>query len=230
VATANTIISRAMRLGSNLGVGEALSAAEAQNGLEALNAMLDSWANDNMFVFVLTNDIIPITANIASYTIGPTGGTVSVRPIAIDPATYLDIGIVSYPLQQLTTNQYGQVTLKTLAAGIPQAIWYNPTFPNATLTLYPIPSTEATLNLWTTKQITSFPLLTTILNMPPGYEDAIVMSLAEIFGLEFGVEPSQTLARKAMLARKAIKRTNFRPSYLQVPNVLTNSGANFYSG
>lgn len=232
MATAVTMIKRAMRLSGNLGVGEALDDSESADGLEALNSMLDSWANDQMFVYALTLDSIPVTANQASYTVGPTGSFVTARPVDIDTATYLEIAGLSYPLTPLTTAQYGQITLKTLDSSIPEAIWYNPTFPDATVTLYPVPGAAATLKLWSIKQITSFPTLTTILNLPLGYEDAIVMSLAEVFCLEFSTEPTKTLMRKASSARKRIRRVNFRPQFLSMPAEVLAGRARFniYTG
>ncbi len=226
------MIKRAMRLSGNLGVGEALDASEGADGLEALNAMLDSWANDQLFVHVLTLNDITLIPNTAAYTVGPTGGTVTERPVNISDATYALIDGISYPVALLTTAEYGQITLKTTTSPVPEAVWYNPTYPNATVTIYPVPSTTGTLKLWSIKQIQSFSSLTTEINLPPGYEEAIVMSLAEIYGLEFMTEPSMTLMRKAASARRRIKRTNFRPEFLQMPvDVLPGVGRfNIYTG
>lgn len=221
-----------MRLSGNLGVGESLDPSESADGLEALNAMLDSWSNDQMFVYVLALDAIALTPGVPAYTIGPTGGTVSTRPVTVDPATYLDVGGISYPLMLVTTGQYSDITLKTLDTAIPQALWANPTFPNMELTLYPVPSQVATLNLWSVKQLPAFTSLTTPLALPPGTEDAIVMSLAEVFCLEFSTEPTRTLVRKASAARKRIRRTNYRPQFLQMPAEVLAGGSRFniYSG
>jgi hypothetical protein len=232
VATAGDMIKRAMRLSGNLGVGESLDASEGEDGLTALNAMLDSWANDKLFVHVLTLDDITLIPNTAAYTVGPTGGTVTARPVNIDSATYALIDGISYPLAILTTAEYGQITLKTTTSPIPEGVWYNPTYPDATITIYPVPSATGTLKLWSVKQMQSFASLTATLTLPPGYEDAIVFSLAEVFGLEFLTEPSPTLMRKASAARSRIRRTNFVSECLQMPPyVLPGVGRfNIYSG
>lgn len=232
MATANSIIKRAMRLSGNIEVGESLDASESADGLEALNAMLDSWSNDQMFVYALTLDAITLVPGTASYTIGPTGTTVSARPVEVDQSTYLNIGGISYPLMLLTTAQYSDITLKLLDTAIPQALWVNPAYPDMTLTLYPVPNVAGTLNLWSLKQLPAFTSLTTALALPPGTEDAIVMSLAEVFCLEFSTEPSRTLVRKAAAARKRIRRVNFRPKFLQMPAEVLAGGARFniYSG
>jgi hypothetical protein len=232
MATAVSMIERAMRLAGNLGVGEALEAAEAEDGLEALNSMLDSWSTDEMFVYVLSQDAIALTPGLATYTIGPSGSTISGRPVVVNPATYLVIGGISYPITLSTTEQYSDITLKALDTAIPQVLWANPTFPNMTLTLYPVPNIAATLQLWSLKTLQSFPALTTILQLPPGTEEAVVMSLAEVFCLEFSTEPSRTLVRKAAAARKRIRRVNYRPRFLELPAEVLAGGSRFniYSG
>lgn len=232
MATANSMIKRAMRLSGSIAVGDALDASESADGLEALNAMLDSWSNDQMFVYALALDAITLVPGQAAYTIGPSGATVSPRPVEVDQSTYLNIGGISYPLMLLTTAQYSDITLKLLDTAIPQALWVNPTYPDMTLTLYPVPNVTGTLNLWSLKQLPAFTSLTTPLELPPGTEDAIVMSLAEVFCLEFRIEPSKTLVRKASAARKRIRRVNFRPKFLQMPAEVLAGGSRFniYSG
>ena len=227
--TANQMIQRAMRLTGNLAAGETLEPADAADGLDALNTMLDSWATENMFVYVLSQDTIPLTANLASYTIGPTGTFVSTRPVDIEVATYLDFSGVSYPIKTLTTAQYGSIAVKT-QSGIPSAIWYNPTLPNGTLTLYPVPSQAMTLQLWSTKVLIAFPDLTTDVTLPPGYKRAIELSLAEEFAPEFLTEANRTLTLKASTARRNIKRVNLRVPILQMPGALVGGRYNIIAG
>jgi hypothetical protein len=132
----------------------------------------------------------------------------------------------------MTTEQYSDITLKTLDTAFPQSLWANPTYPNMTLTLYPVPNVAGTLELWSIKTLQSFPGLTTVLQLPPGSEDAIVMSLAEVFCLEFSTEPTRTLMRKASAARKRLRRVNYRPRFLEMPAELLSGGTRFniYSG
>ncbi len=232
MTTANSMIERAMRLSGNLGTGEAMEAAEARDGLEALNTMLDSWSTESMFVYVLSEDLFPVVGNTASYTIGPSGSFVGTRPVEVDAASYLDVGGISYPLTPLTTAEYNNVTLKTLNSAIPQGIWYNPSYPNGTITLYPVPNQSMTLHLWSMKVLQSFPSLTTDIALPPGYKRAIELSLAEEFAPEFLTEANRTLVKKAAAARRNIKRINFRPQFLQMPASVLSAGPRFniYTG
>lgn len=227
MTTANGMIERAMRLTGSLGISETLSAAEASDGLDALNTMLDSWSTESLFVYVLSEDAIPVVANTASYTIGPTGSFVGVRPVEVSSSSYLVISGVSYPLSVLTTAEYNGITLKTQNSAIPQAIWYNPTHPNGTITLFPVPNQSMTLRLWSQKVLQSFPALTTEIALPPGYKRAIELSLAEEYAPEFSGVVGRTLAMKAAAARKNIKRINFRPQFLQAPASVLSAGPRF---
>ena len=229
MATALDMITRAMRLIKVYGTGENVGDDEARDGLVSLNAMLDEWANEHLMLYAATLNAIALTPALASYTIGPSGSTITARPVSIDPGTYLDIGGISYPLEIATLDQYNSVVLKALTTSIPQYIFYNPTFPNATVTLYPVPTTTATLNLWTWKPLTTFSTLTQILTLPPGYENAIVYNLAEYLAPEFDGDIHISVHSRAVSAKKKLKRTNFTPMFLEIP-VSVPRRFNIYSG
>jgi hypothetical protein len=229
MATALDLITRAMRIIKVYGTGETVSDAEATDGLASLNAMLEDWANETLMIYVATKDAIVLTPTLASYTVGPSGSTVSARPVSIDPGTYIDIGGVSYPLDVATLDQYNSITIKTLGSSIPRYIFYSPTFPNATVTLYPVPAEAGTLNLWTWKPLATFDNLTDVVSLPPGYTNAIVYNLAEYLAPEYGSEIHISVHGKAMTLKKKLKRTNFTPMFLQFPDEVPR-GFNIYTG
>lgn len=221
-----------MRLLGVISIGEEPSDDESEDGLEALNGMLASWANDNLFVYVRTLDAITLIPGTAAYTVGPTGTTVSARPVDIDPSSYVAVNGISYPLQIATLQEYNAITLKQLTTSIPQALWYEPTFPDGTVTLFPVPQQAMTLNLWSFKQFKEYTDLTVETDLPPGYERAIAYSLAEEIAPEYEVLPSAQVVKTAMNARRMIKRTNFVPMLLSFRgDVLPGNGRfNIYSG
>lgn len=231
MATALDLMTRALRIIKVYGTGETLSDAEAADGLVALNAMLEDWANEHLMIYAATLDSITLTPSLATYTIGPTGTTVTTRPVSIDPGTYLDINGISYPLDIVTLDQYNSVTLKTLNSSIPEYIFYNPTFPDASVTLYPVPSVAATLKLWTWKPLSTFSALTDVVTLPPGYTNAIVYNLAEYLAPEFGADIHISVHSKAATLKKKLKRTNFSPMFLDMPiEVPRNGYFNIYTG
>ena len=224
--TAQKIIARAMRLIGVYGVGDTMGAEEGIDGLASLNAMIDEWANEKLMISAASLDVIALQPNVASYTIGPTGGTVSNYPIEIDPASYIQYNSLSYPLEVLTLAEYNALTLKSLSTLIPESLWYNTTFPNGTVTLYPIPSAVMTLNLWSWKQIASFPALTSLIALAPGYENAIVYNLCEALAPEYGVAVPPLVQKLASTSKKKVKRANFVMPMLSA-GVGVSSGGRF---
>ena len=168
--TAMDIIKRAMRLIGVYSIGETPSADESADALRALNAMLDSWANENLSIYAKTLDTIPLVANDGIYTVGPTGDFITARPIEVSSASYIDYQSVSYPLSIATLNDYNQIPVKTLVTGIPNILYVLPNTPNVQLQLWPVPSATMTLNLWSNKLLQTFGSLTDLMALPPGYE------------------------------------------------------------
>lgn len=70
MATALDVIKGALRRIVSYQSGEAIAAPDAQDCLEALNDMLDSWSTDHLSVFGSTENILQWTANKNQYRIG----------------------------------------------------------------------------------------------------------------------------------------------------------------
>lgn len=213
--TAINLIKRAYRLIGVYSIGETPTSDEAVDGLAALNAMLDEWTTEQLMAYAKTLDSIPLTAGLATYTLGATGSIVTIRPDTISETSYIESQGVSYPLDIFTLEEYNALPQKSISASVPTALWYNPTFPNGTLTVYPVPSAVSTLKLWSIKPV-SYVNLTDEVALPPAYENAITMNLACHLAIEFGVAPNPTLMKKAALAKSKIKRKNYEPSILEV--------------
>ena len=217
MTTALDLIKRSMRLLGVYSIGEQPSADETADSLSALNAMIESWANENLFIYAKTLDQITLTSGVSSYTVGPSGSTITTRPTEVSSASYIDYQGVSYPLMIATLNDYNSIPVKNLVAGIPIEMYVLNGLPNSTLTLWPVPSATMTLNLWSDKPLQSFANASDTVVLPPGYARAIAYSLAEELGPEFDVPVSNDIKLKASHARKVIKRTNTEVPRLGMP-------------
>lgn len=206
-----------MRLNKVLGVGDTVAAEDAEDMLTALNAMLDSWATERLLVYVDSTDTISLTAGDPSFTVGPTGETVSGYPIKVLNSTYVTVSGVDYPVSVISHDQYAAIRLKS-QTGIPQYIFQSSDVPNATMYLYPVPSVSATISLSSQKLLTSFATTATNVTLPAGYENAIVYSLAEETAPEFGAQLDPRVSKKASSLRKKIKRINTTVPQLEMPS------------
>ena len=207
MTTALDLIKRARRLNRTLGIGEVLAAEQSSWGLEALNAMLDAWSIQRLFVYQITEDSAAMVAGTASYTIGASGVINTTRPERIEPSSYVRLSGVDTNLDVLTDAEYNSISVKT-TQGRPSGVFYSRAVPLGTLFFYPVPDAAYTLKLRSWKRLQSFTALTDVLALPAGYEEAIVFSLAETLAAEDGIEPSNTVIRKAASARRALQPNN----------------------
>ena len=205
------IIKRAYRLIGVYSIGETPTADESADGLTALNAMLDEWATESLMAYIKTLDNITLTPGVSVYTIGATGSVVSARPESIDESTYIDYLGVSYPVSVVSLAEYNAITLKNTSTTMPCVLWYKNDFPNGTLTLWPTPSVNVTLKLWSAKPLGGYLNLTDSVSLPPGYENAITFNLAMALAAEFGTAIPITVAKTAATSKKKLKRSNYEP-------------------
>ena len=208
MATALQLITRSMRSARVIGKGESMDDDEAADGLTALNAMLDSWQLERLFVYQIRSEDFTWTANNTSRTVGAAGNFVTDLPTRIDDTCTFTIGVNTYPVKIIDNDRWAAIPDKTSTSTAPQYIY--PEYGAALVTLYayPTPSANITFNMRSTKRLQNFTALTTQMALPPGNEDAIVFSLAERFGVEFGktLLPAATLT--AHRARANLKRIN----------------------
>lgn len=220
MATALDVIKRARRLIKALAVGETLEDELANDGLEALNAMLESWSIDELAVYVTKISTHNLTG-VQSFTIG-TGGTFNVpRPDRIESA-FTTISGNDYPLQIIDNDQWNSITEKDTSATIPAYLKYDANVPLGNISLFPIPL-GGSLTINTYQPLQRFENLTDVLVFPSGYERAIASNLAIEIAPEAGAQVSQELARMARDSKAAIMRINARQPVLGMDSSLISN-------
>jgi hypothetical protein len=210
MATAATIIARAMRLLGELESGGTPEVEEYADGLVALNAMLDTWRNEGLMCFARQEESLTLSASDASYTIGPGGDLVTTRPVLIEKA-WISQGGVDYPVAIIEDDEYASIPMKATAADWPEKANYKATMPAGTLYVYPVPNATRTLKLLTQVPVTAFASTATTVSLPPGWEQAMAANLAVEWAPEFETEASQTVREMARKSKAGIKAVNHRP-------------------
>lgn len=233
MATAGDIISGSLRLIGQLAEGETASAATMQDSLAAMQDMLASWSLERLSVFATQDQVFTWPANTATQTLGPTGSFVGVRPIELDDSTYFvapGTG-VSYGVSIVNEQQYNGIALKGVTSTFPQLVYVSATFPDMTLTIYPVPTTALDWHFVSVSALGSPVGLATGLLFPPGYLRAFRYNLACELAPEFGVEPSAQVQRVAMTAKRNLKRINNPDDLLSMPNgLMVSRRFNIYTG
>jgi hypothetical protein len=232
--TANDIIADAMVEAKVIAAGEAVPGAEIDTLLRKLNRLLDLWSTQRLTIPVRTEDIKTLIVGQGSYTIGESGSPdiTTVRPIKVEIA-YLRDGDNDYPLEtDMTEQQYQILTTKTLQS-MPARMLYRPTVPNGTIVFDYLPDKAYSAHFFSSKMLTSFADLFTTYDFQPGYESALVSSMAVLCAaayLDTGVPDS--LLAAANTALSGIKGLNAEPanaSFALVPTAGSGRRPNIYT-
>jgi hypothetical protein len=195
-----------------LAAGESLSASDAALMLGKLNRLLDNWNAERAAVYVDRFDSYTLVPSLSPHTIGPTGATFTVtqRPVKIDGANLVlntSTPDVRTPICIRDAAWYQELSVPDLTGSIPTDVYYEPAWPNGRLFFWPIPTTAYDVELQTRIVLASLEL-DTVFSMPPGYQDAITLTLAEQVARSFGAVITEDLRFDARNARARIFANN----------------------
>ena len=232
-ASAGEIIKGSLRLIGMLAEGEEPSADTMQDSIMAMNQMIQSWDTERLAVFNTMDQVFLWPAYEMTRTIGPSGNFVGDRPIEIDDATYFkdpQSGL-SFGVKLINQQQYDGIAFKTVTSTYPQVMWVNNTFPDMTMTIYPVPIKALEWHIISVEQLKEVDSVATDMTFPPGYLRAFRYNLAMELAPEFGVEPSQQVQRIAMTSKRDLKRINFPGDLMAIPYpiVATRQRYNIYA-
>lgn len=258
--TVADLIKRSLRLIGVIASGEAPSASDQQDALDAMNSMLDSFSNDGLVIPKYEREVFKLNAGQSSYTIGVGGnlntdrfmsvtkakaGTLITNEIVTeipaenesDPPTIeisysYDIDL-EMPVRILNIQEWADIQLKKMQSNFVQAIYTEGSFPLEKIHVWPVPQQESALVLYSHKPLTIFEEPTDELNLPPGYEELIVYNLASRLGIEYGKQPNAKIDQIAIDSIAKIKRKNEQPLFMKsdVLGIESNNGRyNIYTG
>lgn len=232
--TAGDQINGALRLIGQLAEAETPSAATAEDALATMNQMIDSWNTERLSVFSTQDQIFSWLPGFMTRTLGPTGDFVGNRPILVDDSTYFrdPASGISFGIKLINQQQYNGIAVKTVTSTYPQVMFVNMTYPNITMTVYPVPTKVLEWHIISVQELTTPALISTPLAFPPGYLRAFKYNLACELAPEFGVEPSPTVQRIAMTSKRNLKRINNPDDIMSLPYsiVATRQRFNIFAG
>lgn len=213
------LITAAMKRIGVLDATESPTGQEANDALERLNDLIDSWGTERLTMYTSLRTTWSLVANQAAYTVGDGGDVDIARPLYIDDLKFIDTSqspALEMPLGMLTVEAYAAIPQKALTSTYPSYAYYNLTYPLATLTFWMVP-TSSTLQgaLYAPVAVTELALSDT-LSLPPGYRRFMRDTLAVELSPEYQVEPAQALVMSAIESKADIKRANIRLMDLSV--------------
>lgn len=215
--TVLNLVTDALTEAGVLGQGETAESHDASDALRQLNHLLDSWRLQRLLCHKIDIARHTLTVDQKIHTIGPSGDFLAERPTRITKANIIitsddeDAEEYRYPLQICeTAREWAAASNQDITADIPSVLYCDYAFPDANLYLWPVPSVAYDLELFTWHKLPRFTSLSQKLQLPPGYYDALMLSLAERLCTRFGVVPEirAQISADASLARKRIIDVN----------------------
>lgn len=212
--TAHDLVRGAMRLIGAVDPGEEMTAAEASDGLEILNELLESLSIESLAVYQLLQENFNLVAGTASYTIGSGATFNTTRPLDV-LSGFIRSSSTDYPLRIVTREEYDRISVKTLEF-MPELLYYQPSVANGTIYLYGVPAAADVLYINSHKQLQSFTTLTTSIVLPPGYKRMLRFNLAPEIASEYGRKVPEEVKEIARISKMNIKRQNSRTAKLRL--------------
>ena len=212
--TALDLITGALRKIGQYAPGEAITAADASDALDTYNALLDMWSNQKLAVFNTIETVVNLTAGQNTYTMGIGGYFNIERPLRLVRAysrlNSTGSSSVDFPMQIVGVQKYTNIGMKNQPGPWPKIGFYNPTYPLATLIIWPVPQRNIEFHLWSEIVLSSVNL-NTVLNLPRGYYLALQFALAELLCPEYGMAVPPDIKRFAKEQKAVIKALNGNP-------------------
>lgn len=173
--------------------------------------LLDNWNADRRAVYAEVFETFTLTPSLSPHTIGPTGTWVTAqRPETIDGMNLVLTGSITAPIALQDYQWWLANANQTLTSAIPTDCYYEPAWPNGKLYFWPVPTTVYGVQIVRRVVLDSAFAIGGTFTLPPGYRDAITLTLAEDLVSSFGVaaQPSPALPTKAREARQRVFGAN----------------------
>lgn len=217
--TVSKLLELAMKDAGIIGNGQTPNADDTETALDTLNQLLALWRTSKLEVYCLQKIVLPIVTNQVSYTIGPGGDLDIERPVSVDAAAWRNGTLQSdmlYRLRLLTDLAAWQnITNQTISAW-PASALYEPTFPKATLYVWPQPS-SGQIELTAKAYMPINLVIGDEIMLPPEYAAPIRFNLAKWICAAFGAPLRPDIASLARSTLRSLKRSNNRVQNLQMP-------------
>lgn len=227
MATAQQIINQSLRILGVIGAGETAPAEDSSDALTALNSLLTSLSTQRLAIYAEALDSLTLTPAQKAYTIGTSGSPdwSTARPIKVSSA-FLRVGNNDYPIQVIDQSTYDGYVDKDVQSDMPNRLFYDMTYPNGTVYLYPSPSAANTLYIRSMKLLESFATLSETVDLPTGYDRMLKWALARELSAEYGKPISPDIERNYLESLSDLKRINAQPIF---GNLLELTGGGRYN-
>lgn len=202
MATASVIIDRAY---NKIGIPSP-TANQSNDGLLALDSMLQLWGADFLTPSPVRENF-NLVSGTAEYTIGDGGDFDTDRPLMLIGA-YLRDTTQDYPLEIMDIHQFQQLSSKTTET-TPSKVFYIPEYPLGKIIFNCESDDTYTVYFEFIKGFDSVSSLSSTIDVPGYYDDALVYNLAVRLAEDNTMEAPRTVIALAEASRIIISRHSY---------------------
>lgn len=195
-----------------LAEGESCPAWLSTLALGRLNQLFNDWNVQPEAVYTEVFTPFTLTPNLSPHTIGPVGATftLAIRPVKLYGCS-LNLNIITpnvyLPIDIIDAESYQSLSVPDIATSIPTAIYYETDWPLGKLFFYPVPDAAYGVR-FLTRTLFGVVTLTATIDLPPGYESALMYTLAERLATPVGRAAPAATVQMAKDARARIFDNN----------------------
>lgn len=206
--TGQDLVKQALQELGVLNATENPNGEDATFGLAKLNRLFDLWNADPRTSFATTFDPFDLVPNTNPHTIGPDGDWETIlRPPELLAATLIVSSTLRQPITLQSREWWLAQTDRSTTSDMPTDGYYDPSFPEGRLYLWPVPSTAYQVEL-ASRGLMAAMSLTDRVQLAPGYADAVIKTLAETLAAPMRVSMPDGLMDGARRARAIIFAAN----------------------
>ena len=225
-----TVVSEAFLPLNVIQPGASLPAPLSTIALSFLNQLIDNWNAERAKIWCSVFQQFTLVPSLSPHTIGPSGATFTVaqRPESIERCS-LNLNNLTpnvfVPIDLINRWQYDRLGVPSISTAIPECVYYEPDWPDGKLFFYPVPAQNFGVR-FLLRTLLGMVALSDTLDMPPGYQQGITLTLCEALADTVGRSvPAQT----AKLAREARARIDMKNIVVPVLNLQDGQSIRTYS-
>lgn len=194
--------------------GETPSPELSAIGLSKFRQLVNNWNAERLYAYGVDFLSFTLVPSLSPHTIGSNSATwtVTQRPVTIEGISLvLNSGGTPYSYLDLIPHDaawWQNQDTPTLTASQPTDYYYDPTFPNGQIFFWPVPTVAYPMQLQVRGVLDDQATFATDLILPPGYQNALMLTLAEDLSDPLRKLWTPKQASKALQARIRLQRNN----------------------
>jgi hypothetical protein len=142
--TPSRLITQALRDCGRLQIGDTPTGEVIADAMGRLTDLINTWQTQGLKLWLNTTQSITLTAGLASYTLGPAGAIITVKPMRVIEGWFVRADSTQYPIWPLSWNEYQRLGNLT-AQGAINSYFVDKQAANLVVKFWQVPNATAAL-------------------------------------------------------------------------------------